>query len=87
MKRGRRLNNIPKQQIKAEELYLNGVKKRIIAGSVGVSLMTIYRWAKQYGWELIYKQKYEEELNKSKDFDERLLFMAFHRTPDKSIKK
>lgn len=81
MKRGRRINNVPKQQVVAEKLYLRGYKKRNIALSVGVSLMTLYRWIKKYGWEEAYKQKYEEELNKVEDPEDELVFMITHRNP------
>lgn len=87
MKRWRRISNIPKQQIEAEKLYLEGVKKRVIAADVGISLMTLYRWAKKYNWELAYKQKYEEEIGKITDINEELLFLALHRPPKESIKK
>jgi uncharacterized protein YjcR len=81
MKRGRRINNIPKQQMEAEKLYLKGVGKRNIAESLGISLMTLYRWAKRYNWESTYKQKYEEDLSKITDSNDRLLFIGLRRPP------
>jgi uncharacterized protein YjcR len=87
MERGRRISNIPKQQIEAEKLYLEGVKKRVIVAKVGISLMTLYRWVKKYNWESAYKQKYEEELSKITETSEKLLFLALHRPPKENIKQ
>ncbi len=81
MKAGRRPSNIPKQQIQAEKLYMEGHKKRFIAATVGVSLMTIYRWTEQYGWEEAYKKKYDERLEKIKDPFERIVIMGGKRCP------
>ena len=90
MQRGRRINNIPKQQIKVEKLYLEGLRSRSmkeIALSVGVSSMTVYRWAKQYGWEETYKQKYEEKLSKIPEGMDKLIFIGMHRLPKVSKKR
>lgn len=81
MKKGRRINNIPKQQVRAEKLYLEGLRKTWIAEDIGASLMTVYRWAKKHNWEEKYKQKYEEELSKITDPHKILLFLGLHRAP------
>jgi transposase len=86
MKRGRRPSSIPKQQVEAEKLYLKGVSKRGIAASVGVSLMTIYRWAEKYNWEESYIRRYEEESSKIADDFERIIAMTGKRRPEVSKK-
>ena len=79
MKQGRRISNIPKEQVLAEKMYLKGIKMRSIAWGVGVSLMTIYRWVKKYDWESAYKKKYEEDLSKIEDEMGKIFYMCRHR--------
>ena len=57
MKKGRRTSPIPPKEIrKAFELYLDRTTQKEIARELGVSAMTIHRWAKKYEW----KEKREE---------------------------
>jgi len=52
MKKGRRTSPIPPKEIrKAFELYLDRITQKQIARELGVSPMTIHRWAKKYGWK------------------------------------
>jgi transposase len=81
MERGRRINNIPKEQTEAEKLYIRGFQKSTIAANLDVSLMTIYRWAHKYKWEEAYKQKYDEELSKITDEEGKLIFKFARRIP------
>jgi len=81
MKAGRRHRSIPKQQEEAEKLYLKGARKTTIARNVEVSLMTIYRWAKQNKWEEKYRKLYKKELDDIKDEIDRMIFINTHRTP------
>lgn len=81
LRAGRRINNIPRQEKEAEKLYLKGRNKREIAEQVGVSLMTIYRWAKKNNWEEKYVMIYKEHLSKIKDPLEMFQFKISWRTP------
>jgi len=52
MKKGRRTSPIPPKEIrKAFELYLDRITQKEIAKELGVSAMTIHRWAKKYKWK------------------------------------
>ena len=52
MKKGRRTSPIPPKEIrKAFELYLDRTTQKEIARELGVSAMTIHRWAKKYEWK------------------------------------
>jgi len=52
MKKGRRKSPIPPREIrKAFELYLDRTTQKEIAKELGVSPMTIHRWAKKYKWK------------------------------------
>lgn len=78
---GRRPNNIPKQQLEAERLYLEGYDKQRIAQIIRISLMTLYRWANKGNWEENYRKRYQEELSTLVDAQDRIRFYGSKRKP------
>lgn len=83
MKRGRRISSIPKQQVLAEKLYMKGMKIPFIAISAGVSVMTLYRWARKYGWEKEYALQYETQMLKILSQPVESWYLPFPRKPTK----
>ena len=61
--------------------YMEGKRIQEIAAFVHASKMTVYRWAKRYGWIESYKKKYENEKNAIKEWDKQLYYMIGRRVP------
>lgn len=60
MKRGRRTNPIPPEEIRvAFDMFLDRKTQKQIAKIIKVSPMTIHRWAKKYKW----REKRENYIN------------------------
>lgn len=79
MRRGRRPSYVPKEQVEAKKMYLNGMLKEVIAEKLGVSLMTIYRWAKKGNWERRYSKEYERKLKKIYSFEQQFLRKSYRK--------
>lgn len=84
----KRTISISKEQILAKRMYLEGYKLKNIFAAVGVSLATICRWAKRYGWEVLYQKGYEKKLRTIDCDNYRVFyFKRSHRAPIKKESK